>query len=108
MANVEGTPLSHLEAPLDLLLPAAITPNACHMIPHHQPTPHQCFVDATKHTADAQMIQSLNLLAQTHRNRAEELQLYLEAAKTLQYARTMTHTHICCVRHATHGTRVLI
>lgn len=44
----------------------------------------QCFVDATKHTADAQMIQSLNLLAQTHRNRAEELQLYLEAAKTLQ------------------------
>jgi hypothetical protein len=45
----------------------------------------QCFLDATKHTADAQMIQSLNLLAQTHKNRAEELELYLEAAKSLQY-----------------------
>jgi hypothetical protein len=58
-------------------------------------------VDATKHTADAQMIQSLNLLAQTHRNRAEELQLYLEAAKTLQYAHTMPHT----TQHATRTTR---
>jgi len=54
-------------------------------------------VDATKHTADAQMIQSLNLLAQTHRNRAEELQLYLEAAKTLQY----THTHDTTARDTT-------
>ncbi len=70
-------------------------------------TPHQCFVDATKHTADAQMIQSLNLLAQTHRNRAEELQLYLEAAKTLQYTHTRTHTQHDRTRHNTrHTTRV--